>query len=118
MNPFLESAVTHVVFSQHICDGRGKTNTREWADVDKEGTHPVAYVARGSHANYFDLGDDGRHLFSPWKRCTALDFTLKERRLLPTVVLVDCVAPADGEEWLLFKGGWGEGSKAHGPCRD
>ena len=41
-------------YSQH-CSGQRKP----WADVEKsgsEGTHPVAYVALGSHANYFARG--------------------------------------------------------------
>jgi hypothetical protein len=35
-------------YSQH-CSG----TVRPWSGVQKRGTHPVAYVALGSHANYF-----------------------------------------------------------------
>jgi hypothetical protein len=35
-------------YSQHSAGMR-----REWARVPKRGTHPLAYVALGSHANYF-----------------------------------------------------------------
>jgi hypothetical protein len=31
-------------------------NTRPWAQVEKEGEHPVVYPALGSHANYFTPG--------------------------------------------------------------
>ena len=36
-------------YSQH-CSG----TVRAWAKVHRSGTHPVDYVALGSHANYFD----------------------------------------------------------------
>ena len=36
------------LFSQH-----GSGENADWGDVDKTDTHPVVYVAQGSHANYF-----------------------------------------------------------------
>ena len=44
-------------YSQHDAGQR-----RAWARVPKRGTHPIAYVALGSHANYFS---SGVHRFDP-----------------------------------------------------
>jgi hypothetical protein len=44
-------APVEAAYSQH-CTGERK----QWADVEKRGTHPVAYVALGSHANFFAPG--------------------------------------------------------------
>lgn len=30
--------------------------TREWSEMEHDGDHPIVYVARGSHANYFHAG--------------------------------------------------------------
>lgn len=42
------------VYSSH--GGPGGDNRRPWEGIEVEGTHPVVYVAAGSHANYFDPG--------------------------------------------------------------
>jgi hypothetical protein len=41
----------YAAYSQH-CTGQ----RRDWADVEKVGTHPVDHIAIGSHANLFDAG--------------------------------------------------------------
>ncbi len=43
-----------VAYSQHIGGSH-----RKWADVKKAGGRPVLYVAKGSHAGYFDYSPDG-----------------------------------------------------------
>ncbi|WP_410968827.1 hypothetical protein, partial [Salmonella sp. SAL4444] len=42
----------YVGYSEH-CSGQ----RRAWARVPKRGTHPVAYVALGSHSHWFAAGD-------------------------------------------------------------
>jgi hypothetical protein len=32
------------------------SNTREWAQIERDGEHPVVYPALGAHANYFQAG--------------------------------------------------------------
>jgi len=42
-----------------VCSKHGWNERREWKDVEKdEETHPVIFVAKGSHANYFDEGTE------------------------------------------------------------
>ena len=36
-----------------LCSQHFAGENAAWGDVEKEGTHPVVYVAQGSHANYF-----------------------------------------------------------------
>ena len=101
-----------VVLSQH----HGGTR-RPWSAVLVEDeTHPAAFVALGSHANYF-WGDEvyanvrsvGGNTFA------VVDRTGRAGRVLPQVLLLpereDVVAnPAAwaGMEWLRFGGNWGE----------
>ncbi|HIE27708.1 TPA: hypothetical protein EYP66_10515, partial [Candidatus Poribacteria bacterium] len=40
----------------------GDEVTRAWNEVEKIDTHPIVYVALGSHAGYFDNGFNGIHL--------------------------------------------------------
>jgi RsiW-degrading membrane proteinase PrsW (M82 family) len=101
-----------VVLSQH----HGGTR-RSWdATQIEDGTHPVAYVALGSHANYFwgdeiypngqDVGDS---------RIEILDRTGSAQRVIPDVRLLperETLLNEAGEyqllEWLVFSGNWGE----------
>lgn len=81
-------------YSQH--QGGEKAS---WSDVEKMGTHPVVYVARGSHANYFrayegklgiqndEVGGDG--------------VTIAPEQM--TVVSLDV-----GNGWTSFGGRWGD----------
>ena len=46
-----------VGYSQHCLGER-----RAWEDVSRRGSHPLVYVASGSHANYFSAGE---HPFDP-----------------------------------------------------
>ncbi len=94
-----------VDLAQHAGGERGA-----WSDpkVSKQGTHPLTYVATGSHANYFErdlyLGKGGTAIFG----CDSTrDNTA---RLHPQVVMLpDTPAPADSDlAWLNFRGRWGQ----------
>jgi RsiW-degrading membrane proteinase PrsW (M82 family) len=101
-----------VVLSQH----HGGTR-RPWAQAPVEdSTHPVAYVAQGSHANYF-TGDEvypnGKDIGNT--RIEIMDRTGTADRVIPEVILIPRreVVTADaadwpGAEWLPFRGHWGE----------
>ena len=106
-----------VVLSQH----HGGTR-RAWSQAPVEaGTHPVAYVALGSHANYF-VGDEiypnTQEIAD--RRITILDRTGVAGRVIPDVILLPkrerlATAPDDWTRaaWLPFRGRWGEAA-AHG----
>jgi RsiW-degrading membrane proteinase PrsW (M82 family) len=101
-----------VVLSQH----HGGTR-RAWVQSPvEESTHPVVYVALGSHANYF-AGDEvypnGKDIGNT--RVEIMDRTGSTGRVIPEVILiperVDITADAvswPGAEWLPFRGHWGE----------
>jgi RsiW-degrading membrane proteinase PrsW (M82 family) len=101
-----------VVLSQH----HGGTR-RAWDHAPVEGsTHPVAYVAQGSHANYF-AGDEvypnGKDVGNT--RIEIMDRTGSAGRVIPEVILLparlDVTAGSEswpGAEWLPFRGHWGE----------
>ena len=101
-----------VVLSQH----HGGTR-RAWADAPvEEGTHPVAHVALGSHANYF-AGDEvypnGKDIGNA--RIKILDRTGTYGRVVPGVIMLpdraDVAANPQawpGAEWLTYRGHWGE----------
>jgi len=101
-----------VVFSQH----HGGTR-RLWQDTQvEEGTHPVAYVALGSHANYFwgdELYPNGKDVGN--SRVEIMDRTGSFGRVIPEVITMpdarQLISDPDswqGSEWILFGGNWGE----------
>jgi hypothetical protein len=95
-------------YSQHE-EGR----RREWSKVQKVGARPRAFVALGSHANYFT---PGVHRFDPriiepliisvirQKGLPPVDRTGKGRVVRPRLVLVTATSPS----WMAFAGAWGE----------
>ncbi|HSG13531.1 MAG TPA: hypothetical protein VLA22_06660 [Gaiellaceae bacterium] len=102
-------------YSQH---GEGKR--RNWVKVPKQGTRPIAYVALGSHANYFTRGVqpfDPRVveplLISLIEQggFDAVDRTGAGRRLRPRVVRVTARTPS----WMAFAGRWGEAQYIRAP---
>ncbi len=107
------------VYSQHE-DG----TRRPWQDVPREdGTHPVVYVALGSHANYFrgdDLFPHGRTVGN--SQAQVVDRTGRHGRIkLPLVLLPEDRPRADGKPaggddlaWLDFGGHWGENTAVGG----
>lgn len=101
-----------VVLSQH----HGGTR-RAWSDIQIEAsTHPVVYVALGSHANYFwgnETYPNGQDIGNA--RVEIMDRTGSSGRVIPEVILIpdrDEVANAPSRwsnlEWLAFGGHWGE----------
>lgn len=79
-----------------------------WSDMQDKGlvtgTHPVVYVAKGSHANYFTPGQF-------WSGLDFDDTGLSSWRVifpeqLDIVLLPE--AESEGLEWLRFQGYWGE----------
>lgn len=102
-----------VAYSQH-CSGE----RRAWADVQKAGTHPVAYVALGSHANLFAPGTHAISLacyppeavaFFNAFGVTPLDVSnpLGGRTLGPGSTAVERIHD-NAPRWLRFPGTWGE----------
>jgi hypothetical protein len=93
---------TWVAYSQHL-----KGQRASWGDVEKvDSTHPVVYVARGSHANYFrpyqgrlglendEVGADGLNL----KPSDVKPILLGE---------MGTAYPDSSQDWLTFGGRWG-----------
>lgn len=103
---------------------------RAWRDAPRRGSHPVAYVAKGSHANYFTrgvqrisaLGDElVSRCFTP--ELLAIykaygiplnDHTGAGRSVRPRLVRVTAARP----EWMRFRGTWGEDRYAGFPNVD
>ena len=88
-------------YSQH-CSGQRKA----WSGVDKvDGTHPVAYVALGSHANYFKpLGLVPITCLPPG--VPALPFIVDQVVAGPTDRT--SIHTIEGMPWSEFPGYWGE----------
>ncbi|MFA5809001.1 MAG: hypothetical protein WC935_01510 [Thermoleophilia bacterium] len=84
---------------------------RRWRDTETRGGHPVIYVAKGSHANYFDPGDHAIEL-GGIPTPVAVDETdgLATGRVMETTVmpLPGTAFDIPGFRWLNFKGSWGE----------
>jgi len=77
---------------------------RVWNHIpNKEGTHTIVYVARASHAAYFDEGIHGNIYWKDWKPGISFDITNgsgdPEK---PTDVIT-----IKDEPWLEFGGNWG-----------
>jgi hypothetical protein len=114
---FLDMDGTPVLagYSQH---SRGVR--RAWNKIAKRSTHPIDYVALGSHANYFTLRT---HRFDPrvvepvlisiikQNGLPPVDHTGNGLVLRPKVVSVTSSSPG----WMTFAGYWGEGQYLHVP---
>jgi Vacuolar protein sorting-associated protein 62 len=109
----LEGRPLVVGMSKH-CEG----TRRDWSDVRRRGARPIAYVALGSHANYFERGTF-RHSPVCWPRALrdvvrALrlrDRTGSGRVVRPLLVPVTSTQPS----WMQFAGKWGESGYVHFP---
>ena len=105
-------------YSQH-CTGE----RRAWADVQKQGgTHPIVYVATGSHANLFapsfppllhpiDLGcyPEEIRVILRNNGITPVDFLIptQNRVLGPGTTAIERIHD-NSPRWLRFPGTWGE----------
>lgn len=95
-----------VSVSQH---GYGKM--RHWRDVEVRDGHPVIYVGRGSHANYFEPGS---HSVEASGLPMAMfideaDAYKDDRVMMPRVLpLSGSAMDLPGQRWLNFRGRWGE----------
>jgi hypothetical protein len=109
----LEGRPLFVGLSKH-CEG----TRRDWSDARRRGARPIAYVALGSHANYFEPGTF-RHSPVCWPRALrdvvrALrlrDRTGSGRVVRPLLVPVTSTQPS----WMQFAGKWGESGYVHFP---
>ncbi|MBU7004744.1 MAG: Vps62-related protein, partial [Theionarchaea archaeon] len=87
-------------YSQHFYG-----QTADWEDVLKRDEHPVVYVARGSHANYFRsyqgvLGVQSDEVSNNGPILDPDDYQL--------VLLGELSVHPPGDAWLKFAGRWGE----------
>ena len=88
-----------VLASQH-----GAGQNAAWGDVEKDDTHPVIYVAQGSHANYFrsyqgKIGIENDIVGSDGKTIMANQLNL--------VLLGEKGNHPAGQSWLDYAGRWG-----------
>jgi len=93
---------------------------RAWARVTRRGTHPVVYVALGSHANYFGPGEFP-HEHRCWPKVALAvfkaygepvnDHAADGPEITPAVVPVTATSPP----WMAFPGAWGETQYVHFP---
>lgn len=105
-------------YSQHSCGKR-----RAWARVPKLQTHPLVYVALGTHANYYSAGRQpidlrpqcypalGATLLRAYFPGGVFDETGRGRQVRPPITLVTAASP----QWMQFPGTWGEANFFHGP---
>ncbi len=102
-----------VVYSQHQF-----TASAFWSDLDENtngndriGTHPIAYVARGSHANYFTPNDRVTR-FNDWVPRHPSDVGEGNQGRFAgdlTPIVLPCQGnPPDSFGWLKYRGSWGE----------
>jgi hypothetical protein len=104
--------------SRHCAGAR-----RDWARVKRRGTHPLVYVALGSHGNYFAPGEYP-HDRRCWPKVALAifqaygvpvnDHVAAGRTVVPSVAPVTARTPA----WMAFPGKWGETQYAHFPNND
>jgi hypothetical protein len=106
-------------YSQHSCGKR-----RAWARVPKtRKTHPLVYVALGTHANYYSAGQQpidlrpqcypalGATLLHAYFPAGVFDETGRGRQVRPPLTVVTAAKP----QWMHFPGTWGEANFFHGP---
>jgi hypothetical protein len=95
--------------------------TRPWARTRRVGTHPVVFVALGSHANYLSPGYQGAsgvpHVIEPrfsGLPLTEPDYTSTQTSVGPAGTAATGLRLVDissgGAPWLTFAGDWGDGT--------
>jgi len=102
-------------YSQHDAGRR-----RAWSSVPKQRLRPVAYVAVGSHANYFTPGihDLDPRVVEPLfislieqAGLPPVDHAGRGRTVRPRLVRVSATSPS----WMGFAGRWGEDQYIRAP---
>jgi len=98
---FLDSSGTpfRAVYSQH-----GAGENAAWSDVEKTDTHPVVYVALGSHANYFRpyqgrIGIENDLVSNDGPTLASSDLSL--------IILGEKGSHPPDQSWLDYRGRWG-----------
>lgn len=101
----------YAAFSAHHNDGDPSLNViqygsvrREWTYVELVSTKPVSYVSLGSHANYGDNGNDGKH-----NAKSGVDLTSFEGSRINHFVIKDFDFAKNGWQ-ATYKGKWGSDS--------
>lgn len=93
---------------------------RSWTQVERKGSHPVVYVALGSHANYFGPGEKPIDLRCLPPAAGAVvqsngivlrDHVAAGPALAPQIVRLTAASPS----WITFRGAWGETQYVHFP---
>ncbi|MCK4551106.1 MAG: hypothetical protein KAT91_04080, partial [Candidatus Aenigmarchaeota archaeon] len=99
----------YAAYSQHDDSFyRNGGQIKDWANVQKEGNHSVVYVAKGSHASYFEAGNFN---LLKWIKNMA-DWTSSFGRSInfsefnQTIILRDD-ADRTTQKWLSYSGRWG-----------
>ena len=98
-----------VATSRHCSGAR-----RGWANVRRRGNHPVIYVARGSHANYFGPGIKliPNQCLPPQARALLDQYHVRLPDVVPAgrTIANEGVVPitATWPSWMTFTGPWGE----------
>jgi hypothetical protein len=113
----------YVGYSQH-CGGQ----QRAWSKVRRwRGTHPIVYVAAGSHANYLSSGNHvidlsclpaEVHAFLQANNIHPLDYADGSALSGPAALGADVTSIAainGGPSWVAFPGFWGELEYLKGP---
>jgi hypothetical protein len=98
---FLDSSNNpqQALYSQH-----GAGENAAWGDIEKQDTHPIVYVAQGSHANFFrpyqgKMGIESDIVSNDGKTITPTDLNL--------VILGEQGSHPPEQSWLDFAGRWG-----------
>jgi hypothetical protein len=88
-------------YSRHL-DGE----YRQWDDIEKEGTHPVVYIALGSHGAYFEEGIHQVQVYDDPHFELPFDITSDNgRRGFPSILSL--IPDTSDLSWLRFAGNWG-----------
>jgi hypothetical protein len=105
----LAEGPSKIALFQH---GGGETADWDDSEVDKQGTHPIGYVAAGSHATFFgaavylQTGQGGAGL-----GCDNTTDPVRELAVRPVLVPTDPYQSGPAQ-WLTYEGHWGQKEKS------